>query len=134
MMSESPAIPRRLQAPKARPPRDDQAALLAALGVLLAIGLVVATGRALFASANVGSPDVVARRLDPNAAPWWELAQLPGIGEVTAKAIVTHRQTAGASPGSRPVYRTVDNLQAVKGIGPKRAAGLRDHLRFPDDS
>jgi DNA uptake protein ComE-like DNA-binding protein len=130
-MTQPPAAFASPHAPNALPTRDDQTALLAAIGVLLAIELTVTAGRTLFASANVGSPDTVARKLDPNAAPWWELAQLPGIGEVTAKAIVAHRQTAA---GRGPVYRTVDDLQAVKGIGPKRAAGLRDHLRFPDDS
>lgn len=74
-------------------------------------------------------PEAVAGRLDPNVAPWWELAQLPGIGEVTAKAMVAYRQ--GARVGEqvcRRAFRKVADLQAVKGIGPKRAAGLRDHL------
>ena len=62
--------------------------------------------------------------LDPNQAPWYELARLPSLGEIRAKAIVAHRD-ATTTP-----FRNADDLQAVRGIGPKTAEKLRPYLRF----
>lgn len=52
--------------------------------------------------------------VDLNAAARDELMQLPGIGEVTANAIIE----------ARP-FRSVEDLGRVRGIGPKRLEGLR---------
>jgi competence protein ComEA len=68
--------------------------------------------------------------LDPNQAAWYELARLPDIGEVLAKRIVAHRNELGID---RP-FNTADDLQAVRGIGPKTAEKLRPYLRFDAQS
>jgi len=67
-------------------------------------------------------------RLDPNAANWPELAALPGFGEVLARRIVTFRDAQPAAP--RPVFRSLEDLQEVPGIGPSKAAALAGYLRF----
>jgi competence protein ComEA len=54
-----------------------------------------------------------------NSATAQELETLPGIGPVTAEKIVAHREKHGA-------FRSVDELEAVSGIGPKRIEQLRD--------
>ena len=59
--------------------------------------------------------------VDLNSAEWPELAQLPDIGEILARRIVEHRQTAG--PYQRP-----EDLLNVRGIGDKKLAGVRKHL------
>ncbi len=57
---------------------------------------------------------------------------LPGIGEVLAKRIVEFRKArAGSQGGSGPVFRRPEDLEAVRGIGPKTVARLASHLRFP---
>ena len=62
-----------------------------------------------------GVPEAVAgaqpEPLDINAASVSELESLPGIGPVTAAAIVEHRDRVGA-------FRSVEALEDVPGIGP----------------
>lgn len=72
----------------------------------------------------------VEARVDPNTASWNELAGLPGIGEVLAKRIVEFRQSK-ADNGS-PAFKRPEDLEAIRGIGPKTAAKLAPHLRFPE--
>ncbi len=59
------------------------------------------------------------RRIDINQASAVELTELPGIGPALAARIVAHRAERGP-------FRTVDDLDAVKGIGPSTVEGLRD--------
>jgi competence protein ComEA len=77
----------------------------------------------------------VERRIDPNTAGWAELACLPGIGEVLARRIVSCRtqHPAGPAPGvgQRPTFATIEDLDAVKGIGPKTLVRIRPYLKFP---
>lgn len=72
-------------------------------------------------------------RLDPNTAPWWELTVLPGIGETRAKMIVEHRARVRTQRGDTTaiVFRCANDLQVIKGIGPKTAARAAPHLTFP---
>lgn len=60
-------------------------------------------------------------RLDPNRASAAELDRLPGIGPATARAIVASREHEG--PFARP-----EDLERVKGVGPKALERIRDHL------
>jgi len=73
----------------------------------------------------------VESKVDPNTANWAELASLPGIGEVLAKRIVEHRQGKAAAP-NEPTFRRPEDLEAVRGIGPKTVAKLAKHLKFPE--
>ncbi len=54
--------------------------------------------------------------LDLNRAPLESLSVLPGIGPVRAAAIVAAR--------NRQRFRSLDDLRAVYGIGPRTVAGL----------
>jgi DNA uptake protein ComE-like DNA-binding protein len=75
-------------------------------------------------------------KINPNVAPWPELAALPGIGPTLAKRIVAYRETQQPDnpKGATRIFRFAEDLQAVKGIGPKRAAALADRLSFPVES
>jgi competence protein ComEA len=57
-----------------------------------------------------------------NQAEWPELTLLPHIGETLAKRIVEYRQTHGP-------FQTVDQLQQVKGIGPKTLRRIQPYVR-----
>jgi competence protein ComEA len=59
--------------------------------------------------------------LDLNAAGATELDRLPGIGPATAQAIVEHREQHGP-------FAAVDDLEAVRGIGPAKLEALRDQV------
>lgn len=61
--------------------------------------------------------------VDVNHAEWPELAQLPEIGESTARRIVEWR-------GSRGPFASLDELDRVPGIGPKTLARIRPYLRI----
>ncbi len=67
----------------------------------------------------VAAPTVKAvSKVNLNRASADELQVLPGIGPVLAQRMVDWRKTHGR-------YRTVDDLQEVKGIGKKRLEQLR---------
>jgi competence protein ComEA len=68
------------------------------------------------------TPQSVAFELDINAAGWPELSVLPNIGETLAKRIVESRQADGP-------FADVDDLQRVRGIGPKTLEQIRPYLR-----
>lgn len=69
--------------------------------------------------------------INPNQAPWYELALLPRIGETKARAIVAYRRDAD-DHGSDIVFRTADDLTHVSGIGPHTVTRLLRELHFPD--
>ena len=57
--------------------------------------------------------------LDLNSASTSELEALPGIGPVLAQNIIDYRSEQGP-------FRSVDELDLVKGIGEKKLAGVRN--------
>ena len=63
------------------------------------------------------------RKIDPNAADRAEWDRLPGIGPVTAIAIVDHRRVHGPFGGPA-------DLLAVRGIGPKTLERLAPFLEW----
>jgi len=60
-------------------------------------------------------------KIDINTATWVEFVQLEGIGETLADRIVKDRETNGP-------FRSIDELQRVKGIGPKTIKRIRPYL------
>jgi competence protein ComEA len=56
-----------------------------------------------------------------NTATPEQLTELPGIGPELAARIVRYR-------GQHGPFRSVDALEAVPGIGPKRLAQVRPHV------
>lgn len=67
--------------------------------------------------------------VNPNFAPWWELAALPGIGEGKARQIVAYRE---AHAHRLPVFLTLSDLEPVPGIGSKTLQRIARYLRFED--
>jgi competence protein ComEA len=59
--------------------------------------------------------------IDPNEADERALAFVPGLSRKLARAVVLHRAAHGP-------FRTVDDLLAVKGIGPRRLERARARL------
>jgi competence ComEA-like helix-hairpin-helix protein len=78
----------------------------------------------------------VEQQIDPNVATWPELARLPGVGEALAKRIVAYREerqraAQDTSTSSLIVFRSVEDLDEVAGIGDKAIQQMRPHLKFP---
>lgn len=61
-------------------------------------------------------------RIDINRASWVEFAQLPRIGRTLAERIVEDRERNGP-------FESIDDLQRVRGIGPKTIERLRPLLK-----
>lgn len=72
----------------------------------------VAVGAGAGAASSAGGP------VSLSSATAEQLDALPGVGPVTAEKIVAYRQQHGA-------FRSVDELDAISGIGPSRIADLR---------
>ena len=62
-------------------------------------------------------------RIDINSAGVDELVLLPGVGPAIAERIVDYRERYGP-------YSTVEELAAVRGIGPKTLSRIRDKARI----
>ena len=73
-------------------------------------------------AAPTGGVPTPTNPIDINAATEEELESLPGIGPVTAGAIVRHREESGP-------FASVDGLMDVPGIGPARLASLQGLIR-----
>ena len=69
-------------------------------------------------------------RINPNDAPIGSLVRLPGIGIGRAAAIVAYRERFSDEINQGVVFQSCDDLQKVKGIGPKTAAKLCQWLKF----
>ncbi|REK13106.1 MAG: helix-hairpin-helix domain-containing protein [Planctomycetota bacterium] len=61
-------------------------------------------------------------QVDINQAGWAELSALPEIGETLARRIVESREAEGP-------YADLDDLERVRGIGPKTLEQIRPYLR-----
>jgi competence ComEA-like helix-hairpin-helix protein len=62
-----------------------------------------------------------ARPVNINTATSEELQQVPGIGPATAEKILQMRKSYGA-------FKSVDDLLAIRGLGPKRLEKMRKYL------
>jgi len=74
-----------------------------------------------------GTPGLAANKKPPltpinlNTATALELQQVPGIGPSTADKILKMRKSYGP-------FKSVDDLRAIKGIGPKRMEKMRKYV------
>jgi competence protein ComEA len=124
-MSPSHPKPER---PPVRPllARMDQAAVAVLLmAALVSVGLYWlarggASGRLI--EIDRASPQAVQFQVDINQADWPELSVLPEIGETLARRIVESRDAEGP-------FADLDELQRVRGIGPKTLERIRPYLR-----
>lgn len=62
-----------------------------------------------------------AKPVNLNTANSAELQQVPGIGPATAEKILQMRKSYGA-------FKSVDDLLAIRGLGPKRLEKMRKYL------
>jgi DNA uptake protein ComE-like DNA-binding protein len=123
-----------------------------ALGGILSIALYQTAHSSVFladASAQSESTKpadaqrpVLDGRVDPNTAQWYDMTQLPRVGEALARRIVAYREAKilewrSAHPRepieyAPPIFTNAEDLLPVKGIGPKTLDLLRPHLCWPE--
>jgi competence protein ComEA len=66
-------------------------------------------------------------RINPNTAGAASLVRLPGIGLSKAEAIIAYRKNFSESG---VVFQSADDLQKVKGVGPKTVQNIKPWLKF----
>ena len=69
-------------------------------------------------------------RINPNYAPVESLVRLPGLGLGRAGAIVAYRENFHGKEGESPAFHNGDDLQEIKGIGPKTVQNISEWLKF----
>jgi comEA protein len=84
----------------------------------IVFALVAVSLHAPIANANKKPP---LRPVNLNTATALELQQVPGIGPSTADKILKMRKSYGP-------FKSVDDLRAIRGIGPKRMEKMRKYI------
>ena len=69
------------------------------------------------------SPTINKIKIDVNQAGPVELQTSPGIGPVTAQRIIEHRSSYGS-------FADLEDLEKVKGIGPKKSQRMKEYIIF----
>jgi competence ComEA-like helix-hairpin-helix protein len=69
-------------------------------------------------------------RINPNDALVESLMRLPGLGIGRAGAIVAYRENINRKDSDRPAFRNCNDLQKVKGVGPKTVQSISQWLKF----
>jgi competence ComEA-like helix-hairpin-helix protein len=101
-------------------------AIGASVCMLLCLGLAASTVAELRPSRRIQ----LESRINPNDAPLASLVRLPGIGMARAEAIATYRKRFSGQDDSGPAFETAEDLQKVKGIGPKTVQDISQWLKF----
>jgi competence ComEA-like helix-hairpin-helix protein len=117
------------------PPLEAVVQMRRTLSGVMLTGLVILAGwwGVQFVGVQPGSaseaPSRVQTGVNPNDATWYELAQLPGLGESAGRAIVAFREERRQTT-SQPVFKSAADLEPVPGIGPRTIERIAAHLRF----
>ena len=69
-------------------------------------------------------------RINPNFASVASLARLPGIGRARAEAIVANRESLRENGAEEKAFEELNDLQKVRGIGPKTAENMAKWVKF----
>lgn len=93
----------------------------AAASIAFAVALGALAAHAAMRAPGTDAEPVPPDPIDVNAACPDELALLPRVGPSLAGAIVSDRDARGP-------FRSVDDLDRVRGIGPATLDGLRPHV------
>ena len=93
---------------------------------LLSIGFAASSLVAVRQSSEIELDE----KINPNDAPVASLVRLPGIGVGRAEAIVAYRENFSGEDSNSSAFRNCDDLQKVRGIGPKTVQNISEWLTF----
>ena len=113
--------------------KDDEQNRHHCLAFIIAI-VVAALLSALFASSGFSRTQpheiILEGRINPNVAPAPSLARLPGLGFTRAGAIEAYRSSFSGQQDDKQAFRDCNDLDKVKGIGPKTVQNISQWLKF----
>ena len=89
-----------------------------------AMGSVVADSRATTINIELES------RINPNNASAAGLMLLPGVGPARAQAIISYREQFRQNHPGESAFRSCNDLDNVKGIGPVTISNMCKYLKF----
>jgi competence ComEA-like helix-hairpin-helix protein len=69
-------------------------------------------------------------QVNPNTASVESLIRLPDIGFSRAEAIIQYRNAYTEKNSNRQAFETYEDLQNIKGIGPKTTQNIKELLKF----
>ena len=100
------------------------------IAVLAGVLLIVWFGRLVRPDSTAVVQLELDSRINPNNAPIASLVRLPRIGTGLAQAVVSYRENFDEQQNGKVAFEDCDDLQRVKGIGPKTAKNIRRWLKF----
>lgn len=100
------------------------------VAVALGVGVSLVFFLLPFFSPDCQSAIDLDSRINPNQASTASLARLPGIGVSLADAIISYREDFRERIGGGIAFRSCDDLQKVRGIGPKKTKSMSKWLKF----
>jgi Helix-hairpin-helix motif len=108
------------------------AALLAVFLICVGVGLWQNPAYVANPFAEPGARQAeLADRIDPNVADAATLAALPSMGLARAQAIVAYRERSRAGDSKKVVFKQLDDLMRVKGVGYALTRLAEPYLMFP---
>jgi len=106
-------------------------AFVISVGVCAFCSMVfVASSMLQFGSAPGGCEIELDEKINPNDASVSSLVRLPNIGTVRAAAIVAYRENFNEKGSKSRPFQNCNDLQKVKGIGPKTVQDIKPWLKF----
>lgn len=100
------------------------------VAVVLAAMWIAGMAASAWIQASPVRPMVLSGKINPNTADEALLQTLPNIGPARARAVVEYRR---GNHGEERIFRRIEDLHNVKGIGPKISEGLRSWITFETD-
>jgi len=119
---------------QARPDRIQAFAFVIGVVICVLLSMIFITLSLVpFSSAHVGCQIELDDKINPNDAPVASLIRLPNIGLVRAEAIVAYRENFHEKNSESQPFQNCDDLQKVKGIGPKTVQNISEWLKFDNN-
>lgn len=105
-------------------------AFVVSVGVAFVFSCIFFSNLTGFEPADKDNEIRLDNRINPNNASVASMARLPGIGIAKAEAIVIYRNNSHDNNEENQPYKSADDLQVVKGIGPKTVQNISEWLKF----
>lgn len=104
-------------------------AFIIAMGIAICFSVYFVVSS--FCQMSSGQVIQLDEQINPNNATVASLMRLPGIGIVRAEAIVAYRENfAKQEESSSMAFQDCNDLQKVRGIGPKTVQNIKSWLKF----